>query len=94
MIPSAEPRFSLVAWMDENNPLPGLERKWITGAALSAEEIDMLHYNRANSLDRRVRDTCGVLLAAIEGQTCADPHVQRLRRERNAAVFRQRLRAG
>lgn len=79
-------------WLSEDNPLPTLERKWQGAGALSAQEMQSLHEQRCQNPDVRVRESCRILLAAINGNTGGEPHAQHLVRLRNLAIFRSKVR--
>lgn len=79
-------------WMAEDNPLPTLERKWQDTGALSTRDIQLLQENRALNPDIRIRESCRVFLAAVDGQTSGEPHAQHLVRLRNLARFRSKIR--
>jgi hypothetical protein len=79
-------------WLNAANPLPILQQKWVTEGILSAEEVAFLRSTQATDADVRIRETCRTLLAAMEGQIEAQPHVQRLVRLRHLALFRSKIR--
>ncbi|MBI4626743.1 MAG: hypothetical protein HY736_26420 [Verrucomicrobia bacterium] len=84
----------IIKWLDPNNPLPTLERKWTSGGELAPDELQRLDTNWKTNPDVRVREHCRILLNAIEtersgvsGATETDPHAQRLLRVRHQNVF-------
>ncbi len=83
-----------IQWLDPDNPLPTLEKKWTCGRELEPAELECLDTNRKTNPDVRVREHCRTLLNAIEaertgmaGATETDPHAQRLRRLRHRNIF-------
>ena len=83
-----------IQWLDPDNPLPALEKKWTSGGELEPEELQRLDTNWKTNPDVRIREHCRTLLNAISaertgvaGATETDPHAQRLRRIRHRNVF-------
>ncbi|MSU49382.1 MAG: hypothetical protein EXS37_09905 [Opitutus sp.] len=83
-----------IQWLDPDNPLPALEKKWTAGGELAPDELQCLDTNRKTNPDVRVREHCRTLLNAIaaertgvSGATETDPHAQRLRRVRHRNIF-------
>ena len=78
-------------WGAEECRLPALERKWTAGGEISSSELLLLRDNQEHNPDVRVRETCRILLAAMERNVEAEPHAQRLLRMRNLALFRNKI---
>jgi hypothetical protein len=78
-------------WLSEDNPLPKLEQKWQQGEDLTPEEINFLNEVHQKNPDIRARESCRVLLAAIAGDYEGEPHVQRLMKLRNLALFQTKV---
>lgn len=80
------------AWLSDDNPISAIERRWIECGALEQQDLALIVHNRSEHYDTRVRETCRVLLAAIDGKIDGEPHAQRLLIKRHVAVFRSKLR--
>ena len=85
---STNPEFR---WMDTNNPLPKLQDKWVRTGALEPKELEFLHEARRTNPDIRVKETCRVLIAAINGQSEGEPHVQHLISRRTLELAKAKI---
>ncbi len=79
-------------WLSEDNPLPAIEKRWIDSGEITPDERRFLRTVSTDNNDIRLRETARILLSAIENNTEAEPHAQRLLRMRNISLFRKMVR--
>jgi hypothetical protein len=68
--------MKLMTWKSDD--MKKLREQYTHGKPMTQEDLDLIHYNRTNNPDIRVKETMRTLAIALENQPGKDGHADRL----------------